>query len=80
MGGNEVDEAKSERVKQVLVDHSRDCLRNVGDNWRIPSRGVAYLNVGKGTLFESGFGGGSIKRDQKDISGGNRCLKAVKDY
>lgn len=36
MGGNEVDKAKGE----VLVDHSKDCLRNVGDNWRILSSGM----------------------------------------
>jgi len=79
VGRNEVDEAKREQVKQVLVDHSRDRLRNVGDNWRILSRGVAYLNVVKGTFLEAGFGGGAIKRDQKGKSGGNRCLKAFKD-
>lgn len=79
MGRNEVDEAKREQVKQVLLDHSRDRLRNVGDKWRILSRGAVYLNVVKGTLLEAGFGGGAIKRNQKDKSVGNRCLKAFKD-
>ena len=45
MAGNEADEAKGEQVMKVMMDHSKECMRNVGGNWRVRSSEVAWPNT-----------------------------------
>ena len=81
-GGNEVHEAKCEQVKQVLVDHSRDSLRNVGDDWRVLSREVAYinLNVVKGPFLKLALVGAPSKETRKVslvVTGASKLAKTT---